>query len=182
MEASHMQVVGRREGRTIKTEQWVQVISQISHRQHRSNRWEMRQWDNETVETWDIQFWTRRYWMYRVIGESWWAVVLVGFSILALPEHSAVDVVGEGSVQPETDWLWWFDWWEIHLITQGKKHRISIFLKYKILRTWGSGQLKNTKNVKMRNSYNLGQWSVEMGGSISVRAPQSTRWSSAHCK
>ena len=50
MEASHMQVVGRREGRTIKTEQWVQVISQVSHRQHRSNRWEMRQWDS-----WDMR-------------------------------------------------------------------------------------------------------------------------------
>ena len=125
MEASHMQVVGRREGRTIKTEQWVQVISQISHRQHRSNRWEMRQWDNETVETWDIQFWTRRYWMYRVIGEPWWAVVLVGFSVLALPEHSAVDFVGEGSVQPETDWLWWFDWWEIQCIYCTKGEMIS---------------------------------------------------------
>merc|ERR550534_797318 len=37
---------------------------------------------------------------HRVIGEPWWAVVLVRFSVLALPEHSAVDFVGEGSVQP----------------------------------------------------------------------------------
>ena len=120
--------------------------------------------------------WTSKWVDYRVVSQARGAVVLVGLPVLALPEDTAVNLVGECSVKPEAN--------------------LMILLVIGIARGMaGFGcdlvgiDLSEVKMPKVskcyseeKNDKNLGQWSVEIGGSISVLAPQSTRWSSAHWK
>ena len=124
----------------------------------------------------DVFIWTSNWADYRVVSQARGAVVLVGLPVLALPEDTAVNLVGECSVKPETN--------------------LMILLVIGIARGMaGFGcdlvgiDLSEVKMPKVskcyseeKNDKNLGQWSVEIGGSISVLAPQSTRWSSAHWK
>ena len=118
----------------------------------------------------DVFIWTSNWADYRVVSQARGAVVLVGLPVLALPEDTAVNLVGECSVKPETN--------------------LMILLVIGIARGMAGfgcdlvgidlSEVKMPKVSKCYSEKNLGQWSVEIGGSISVRAPQSTRWSSAH--
>ena len=120
----------------------------------------------------DKTMWTSKWVDYRVVSQARGAVVLVGLPVLALPEDTAVNLVGECSVKPETN--------------------LMILLVIGIARGMAGfgcdlvgidlSEVKMPKVSKCYSEKNLGQWSVEIGGSISVRAPQSTRWSSAHWK
>ena len=70
------------------------------------SRWRVRQLDwNEDKESPSHRQEEEREKNHRVIGKAGRAVVLVGFSVLALPEDTAVDIVREGSIQPETHLL-----------------------------------------------------------------------------
>ena len=51
----------------------------------------------------DVFIWTSSWADYRVVSQARGAVVLVGLPVLALPEDTAVNLVGECSVKPETN-------------------------------------------------------------------------------
>ena len=51
----------------------------------------------------DVFIWTSNWADYRVVSQARGAVVLVGLPVLALPEDTAVNLVGECSVKPETN-------------------------------------------------------------------------------